>query len=122
MTAYYDPLMSKLVAWGKDRSESIARSDRALSEYVISGLPTSIPFCKKVLNHKDFLEGDYDTSLSDSLLKNNASADLDSEHIAAAIGATTHKIDSKPKNFSNGSSANGHSSLWKRSGRESSLR
>ena len=122
MTAYYDPLMSKLVAWGKDRAESIARSDRALSEYVISGLPTSIPFCKKVLNHKDFLEGDYDTSLSDSILKYSASADHESEHTAAAIGATTYKIDSKPKTFSNGSSANGHSSLWKRSGRESSLR
>ena len=122
MSAYYDPLMSKLVVWGRNRSESIARCQRALSEYVISGLPTSIPFCKKVLNSKEFLDGNYDTTLSESLMKNTPSSDHDSERTAAAIGVTTYQIDSKSKRFSNGSSTNGSTSAWKRSGRESSLR
>jgi len=122
MSAYYDPLMSKLVVWGRNRSESIARCHRALSEYVISGLPTSIPFCKKVLNSKKFLDGNYDTTLTDSLMKNNTSEDHDNARTAAAIGATTYKINSKLKNISNGNSTDGITSAWKRSGRESSLR
>ena len=122
MSPYYDPLMSKLIVWGRNRSESIARCDRALSEYVISGLPTSIPFCKKVLKHNSFLEGNYDTTLSDSLMKNVAPADHDPKRTAAAIGAAAYKVNSKPKNFSNGNSTNDNASAWKRSGRESSLR
>ena len=122
ISAYYDPLMSKLVVWGRNRAESIARCQRALSEYVISGLPTSIPFCKKVLNSKEFLDGNYDTTLTDSLMKNNTPIDHDMARTAAAIGAATYKIDSKPKNISNGSSTDGSTSAWKRSGRESSLR
>jgi len=122
MSAYYDPLMSKLVVWGRSRSEAIARCNRALSEYAIAGLPTSIPFCKKVLKHKDFLEGNYDTTLSDLLLKKTTPADHESERTAAAIGATAYKADSEPKNLLNGSSTNENRSAWKRSGRESSLR
>jgi len=122
ISAYYDPLMSKLVVWGRNRSESIARCSRALSEYSIAGLPTSIPFCKKVLKNKDFLEGNYDTTLTDSLLKSTASVDHESERIAAAIGATAYKVDLKSKNLFHGSSTNGSTSAWKISGRESSLR
>ena len=122
ISAYYDPLMSKLVVWGRNRSESIARCSRALSEYTIAGLPTSIPFCKKVLKSKDFLKGNYDTTLSDLLLKDTAPVDHESERTAAVIGATAYKVDSKPKNIFNGSSTNGNTSAWKQSGRESSLR
>ncbi len=61
VTIDYDPMISKLCAYGKDRPQAIRRMLRALEEYEISGCRTTIPFCRYVLSHKDFLEGDYDT-------------------------------------------------------------
>jgi acetyl-CoA carboxylase biotin carboxylase subunit len=58
---YYDPIISKLVAWGKDREEAIARMKRALSEYVVTGVKTTIPFHIRVMNNRHFLEGNFDT-------------------------------------------------------------
>ena len=58
---YYDPLISKLVVWGKTRNEAIGRMIRALSEYKIIGIKTSIPFLRKIMESSDFLSGNYDT-------------------------------------------------------------
>ena len=61
VSIYYDPLISKLVSWGKDRSEAVQRMKRALTEYHISGVQTVIPFHKKVMDQPDFLNGDIST-------------------------------------------------------------
>ena len=61
VTTYYDPLIAKLIAWGSDRSEAIERLDRALAEYDIQGIATSIPFHRKALRHADFVAGHYTT-------------------------------------------------------------
>ena len=62
VTVYYDPLISKLVCWGRDRGEAIERMRRALREFVVSGIKTSIPFHRRVLENEKFLSGHYDTS------------------------------------------------------------
>jgi len=62
VTTYYDPLIAKLIAWGRDREESIVRLDRALAEYDIQGIATSIPFHRKALAHADFVSGRYTTN------------------------------------------------------------
>jgi acetyl-CoA carboxylase biotin carboxylase subunit len=59
---YYDPMISKLVAWGEDRAEAIARMRRALDEYRIEGVRTTIPFHRRVFRHPAFIAGDMDTS------------------------------------------------------------
>ncbi len=61
VSIYYDPLISKLVTWGKDRTEAISRMKRALKEYYLFGVETSIPFCLKVMEHEKFVSGDFDT-------------------------------------------------------------
>ena len=61
VSIYYDPLISKLVCWGKNRDEAIQRMKRALEEYHISGVQTVIPFHKKVMDHPDFLSGAFST-------------------------------------------------------------
>ncbi|MDR3611935.1 MAG: acetyl-CoA carboxylase biotin carboxylase subunit [Candidatus Obscuribacterales bacterium] len=58
---HYDSLVSKLVTWGKDREEAIARMHRALDEYAITGIRTTIPFHQKVLAHPAFVRGDVTT-------------------------------------------------------------
>ncbi len=54
---YYDSLVSKLVVWGRDRQEAIARMQRALDEYAITGIKTTIPFHQRVLAHPMFQNG-----------------------------------------------------------------
>ncbi len=62
VSLYYDPLLAKLVAWGRTREEAVQRMRGALREYRIVGLPTSIPFHQWVMDHEGFLGGAYDTS------------------------------------------------------------
>jgi acetyl-CoA carboxylase, biotin carboxylase subunit len=64
----YDPLLSKLIAWGSNRAEAIARMRRALSEYEIAGIQTTIPFFRRILEHPDFLTGRIDTEFIDRVL------------------------------------------------------
>ena len=58
----YDPLISKLVAYGEDRTQSIQRMKRALREYRIGGVTTTIQFFERLLSHPDFLAGHLHTS------------------------------------------------------------
>lgn len=58
---FYDPMISKLIVWGKTRKEAIARMRRALYEYKITGVKTSIKFLERIMNNASFIEGKYDT-------------------------------------------------------------
>lgn len=57
----YDSLMAKVIVHGRDRDEAIRRMRRALREFEISGVKTTIPFHLRVLNHPDFIAGNYST-------------------------------------------------------------
>ncbi len=67
VTSFYDGLIAKIISKGKDRKECIMRLKRALDEYVIEGIDTNIQVLKKILNHKNFLDAEYDISWYDSL-------------------------------------------------------
>lgn len=58
---YYDPMISKLIVWGNTRDEAIARMRRALYEYKITGVKTSIKLLERVMNNENFIAGNYDT-------------------------------------------------------------
>jgi acetyl-CoA carboxylase biotin carboxylase subunit len=62
---HYDPLVSKLVAWGASRDEAIRRLRRAVAEYKVLGIQTTLPFFERVLQHPAFVAGDFDTSFVD---------------------------------------------------------
>jgi acetyl/propionyl-CoA carboxylase alpha subunit len=62
VTAFYDPLIAKLVVWGADRGEAIARMRRAVHEYRVQGIKTTLAFHAEALLHPVFLAGSYDTS------------------------------------------------------------
>ncbi|MFA5882013.1 MAG: acetyl-CoA carboxylase biotin carboxylase subunit [Eubacteriales bacterium] len=59
---YYDSMIAKLIVWGKDRNEAIARMRRALEEYVIEGVKTTIPFHLRILDNAFFQRGDFYTN------------------------------------------------------------
>jgi acetyl-CoA carboxylase biotin carboxylase subunit len=59
---YYDPMIAKLVVWGKTREEAITRTIKAIDEYQISGLKTTLDFGKFVLKHEAFRSGNFDTN------------------------------------------------------------
>ena len=58
---FYDSLIAKLIVWAPSRDEAICRMLRALDEYVIEGIPTTIPFHQRVLTHRRFLNGELST-------------------------------------------------------------
>jgi acetyl-CoA carboxylase biotin carboxylase subunit len=55
---HYDSLLAKLIVWAETRDEAIARMQRALEEYVIEGVTTTIPFHQRLLKHEGFISGD----------------------------------------------------------------
>ncbi|MBS1939894.1 MAG: acetyl-CoA carboxylase biotin carboxylase subunit [Bacteroidetes bacterium] len=58
---HYDPMIAKLIVHGADRAEAIARMERAIDDYAISGVETTLPFCRFVMGHPAFRSGKYDT-------------------------------------------------------------
>lgn len=65
---YYDPLIAKLLVWASSRDQAIKRAKRALKEYSIRGIKTSIPFHILVMDTPEFVKGEYDTTFIDKVL------------------------------------------------------
>ncbi|UBF29144.1 acetyl-CoA carboxylase biotin carboxylase subunit [Kovacikia minuta CCNUW1] len=65
---YYDSLIGKLIVWGSDRPAAIRRMRRALRECAVTGLPTTIPFHQKILEHPDFQKGDIYTNFVEQMM------------------------------------------------------
>ena len=59
---YYDPMIAKLVVWGKTRKQAIQRTIKAINEYQIAGVKTTLDFGKYVLKHEAFISGNFDTN------------------------------------------------------------
>ncbi len=103
---YYDPMISKLIVWGKTRDEAIARMRRALYEYKITGVKTSIKMLERVMNNENFISGDYDTHFieknQEQLLSKATKEDPSDMVIIAAFIDYLDKIgntDPKSKEF-----------------------
>jgi len=85
---FYDPMISKLVAWGEDRPQAIARMRRALREYDVLGIKTTVPFFRWMVDQKDFVEGRFHTAYLDELLRSRAGepfASANDEHVEIAV-------------------------------------
>ncbi|MEC4677110.1 MAG: acetyl-CoA carboxylase biotin carboxylase subunit [Nitrospirota bacterium] len=67
VSPHYDSLIAKLIVHGRDRDEAIARMKRALDEFVIEGIKTTIPLHKRVMNNPDFVKGDFNTGFIEKM-------------------------------------------------------
>jgi len=104
----YDPLMTKLCVHGRSRMEAINRMKRALKEYDISGLKTTIPFCYYVMEHQAFQNANYDTHFVNKFfepekmnLLGDDSDKVDITALTAALLADMHENNHAASNHSN---------------------
>jgi acetyl-CoA carboxylase, biotin carboxylase subunit len=89
---YYDPMISKLIAWAEDRPAAIARMRRALGEYVVAGIRTTVPFFAWLLGEPDFVAGRFHTTSLDEMLQSRNGRPFveparDDEDVAAMAAA-----------------------------------
>ncbi len=69
ISPFYDSMIAKLITHGKKREEAIVKMRRALDEFIIEGIQTTIPFHQKILSHSQFISGNFSTSLVETILK-----------------------------------------------------
>ena len=74
---YYDSLLAKLVVWGRDRAEAIARTERALEEFIVAGIDTTIPFHRGLLRDARFRRGELSTGFIPEYLERMADGQTD---------------------------------------------
>lgn len=124
VTFHYDPMIAKLVVWGETRAEAILRMRRALKEYRIGGIHTSIPFHQKIMEHTEFIWGTFDTGfierrLGGGLIQRPASEE--SERVAAIAAAlVAHERGRRAVVLSHAPGA--AMSPWRQAGRLDGLR
>jgi acetyl-CoA carboxylase biotin carboxylase subunit len=87
---YYDPLIAKLITWGRDRLEAAHRMRRALMEYSIHGIKTTIPFHQRVMAEAAFLRGELDTTYIDRHFAGRPHAWDESQRDVALVAAAIH--------------------------------
>lgn len=104
---FYDSMIAKLITYGKDRSEAIERMSRAIEEYEIAGIQTTLPFGKWIMKHPKFISAEIDTGFIGKYFKPELlnTGNSDYEEIAALVAAfsSENKI-SKVSQSTNGSS------------------
>ncbi len=110
---YYDPMISKLIAFGKDRREATARMLRALKEYRIVGVKTTVPFFQTLLDEPEFREGHLHTGLIEGFLSQAKEAP-DPDELFPIIAAA---LDFHAKSRSQATESPRSSSRWKYQGR-----
>jgi acetyl-CoA carboxylase, biotin carboxylase subunit len=120
----YDPLLSKLIAWGNSREETIARLRRALDEYTITGIQTNVSLFRRILTEPEFLRSEIHTKWLDELLSKPrppAILPRDGTEQAAVIAAAFWEATQAKSLNEPGKSSQAASSRWKLEGRREQL-
>jgi len=114
---YYDPMIAKLITHGKDRKEAIERMIRAIDEYTITGIQTTLGFGKYVMQHPAFISGNFDTHFVSKYFTPDQLQNANEEEamIAAIIAATFMTAGAGPEVMPVGSAS---ASAWKKNRKE----
>jgi acetyl-CoA carboxylase biotin carboxylase subunit len=92
---FYDPMIAKLIVHGATREEAIARMERAIDDYAISGVETTLPFCRFVMGHAGFRSGHYDTHFVRDHFVPEKLEGSDPEEMAAAAIVAAHLYEER---------------------------
>ena len=124
---FYDPMISKLAAWAEDRPRAVARMRRALAEYVVAGIRTTLPFFRWLLEQPDFTAGRFHTTYLDELMAARGgqpfSAADDAVQDLAAVAAAVQTLFAAESAAARGHGERGPAArLWKGQARAEGLR
>jgi acetyl/propionyl-CoA carboxylase alpha subunit len=125
VSLYYDPIVAKLISWGKNRHEAVQRMKRALREYRITGVVTTIPFHRRVMDNPKFLEGDISTHFIAEEFKTEErmpEVKVEEEYKLAAMIAALVDFQKKKKFGVVSGETKAVVSAWKAEGRRRGLR
>lgn len=117
---YYDPMIAKVITWGETRQEAIDRMQRALTEFILSGIKSNIALHRTVLRHPKFLDGSYTTQFLEKnfeVMEPQLFKEVD-DHVFLIAAAITAYNDRKTKDVRQLNVA----STWKRVGRKLQMR
>jgi acetyl-CoA carboxylase biotin carboxylase subunit len=118
----YDPLLAKLIGYGQDRQQAIARLTRALPEYFVGGIKTNLGLFRRILEDGDFQSGKIDTGYLDRLLAAKAGReDMSVEKSVAAIAAAVFSVLDSTANQTATKPGAAAESSWKRTARTEGL-
>jgi len=115
VSMHFDPMLAKLITWGRDRSDAISRMESALKNYRVNGVKTIIPFLLAVIRHHEFKYGYFDTGFIQHAF-DFSSLDLiqqKNEEIVAAIAAFGYQMTNDTNRKSNTSQSKNTTSKWK---------
>jgi len=122
VSLFYDPLLAKLLAWGETRAEAILRMRRALNEYRIIGVHTSIPVHLQIMNSPSFIGGQFDTTFLEHRFTPSSAGDGQYMHLAAIVAAMLFHERRQHATTRIMTTANQNSSPWKIAGRRAAMR
>jgi acetyl-CoA carboxylase, biotin carboxylase subunit len=91
VSIYYDPMISKLAAWGRTRLEAIDRLRRALDEYTVGGIRTTLPFFRDIVRDAEYIEGRLDTGFIQRFFERRAEASESAPAIVASAAETEQR-------------------------------
>jgi acetyl-CoA carboxylase, biotin carboxylase subunit len=110
---HYDPMIAKLITHGVSREEAISRMERAIDDYAIAGVETTLPFCRFTMGHPAFRSGKYDTQFVRDHFKPEHLLGVDAEEMSAAALVAGHLFIEGSRKPAPVSVANGQVSAWK---------
>jgi acetyl/propionyl-CoA carboxylase alpha subunit len=93
---HYDPLLAKLIVWGGDRRAAIERMRRALDEFSVAGVRTTLPFHRAVMRHPDFIAGRLSTAFVERALGEGSLAPVSRDRARAAAVAVALRARERP--------------------------
>lgn len=108
---YYDPMIAKLITYGDNREQARMRMLRAIDEYEITGLSTTLDFCAFALKHEAFISGHFDTKFVQTHFKPEMLESHNEEEEQVAIALAAYLLEEKKK--ASNISGNGNLSKWK---------
>ena len=123
VSLYYDPMVAKLIAWGENRAEAILRMRRALNEYRIGGIKSSVPFHQEIMDSTEFIWGTFDTGfISRRQLTRTAVHPIEEhEQIVAVVAALIAHEEGRQAvhigETQNGNNRSRQANLWKQAAR-----
>ena len=125
VSIHYDPMIAKLAVWGRTRLEAIERLRRALDEYEVSGITTTLPFFREVARDEEFISGRLDTGFITRFNERHAAKDTEAltqteSDLAAIAAALSYALRQQQRSVRNTTPTT--KSRWKMAGRNAGLR